>query len=69
MSHGPKCTFCGGSISASRDYRRVTGFERRRSGGGTNALSLRTVSHEWACEGCIRRMTRDRVNANQGALL
>lgn len=69
MATTAKCTFCDGPIAPSRDYREVTGFERRRAGGGTNALALRAPGDKWACEGCIRKQTKEGVNANQGSLL
>lgn len=68
MSATPKCCFCGAAIMPALDYRRVSGFERSRKAGGTNALALREPSNEWACSGCVRRETKDRVNANQGGL-
>jgi hypothetical protein len=64
-----KCTFCSAQITPSRDYRKVEGFERKRDGGGTNAIRLRVVKDEWACMHCIDRQTRDHVNVHQDSLL
>ena len=52
MSEG-NCTFCGSPINPDRDYRKVTGWERRRDQGGTNAIRLREPTNEWACMACI----------------
>ena len=32
---------CGTTIDPNQDFRKVVGWERRRDGGGTNALRLR----------------------------
>lgn len=50
------CSFCGEAVNPNRDYRRVTGWEKRRSEGGTNALRLREPHEdEWACASCVDR--------------
>lgn len=67
MSHNLRCTFCGGEISVNRDYQKVEGFERKRDGGGTNAIRLRQPKGEWACTSCIDKESRG-INAQQSGL-
>lgn len=62
------CVFCGGAINHVSDYRRVEGFERHRSEGGTNALALRKATEEWACSACVDRAKRG-VSPTQQALV
>ena len=45
--------FCDAPIDPARDYQKVEGFERRRAGGGTNAIRLRHPLPAWACVGCV----------------
>lgn len=47
------CVHCGGPIDENRDYQQVTGWEKRRSQGGTNAIKLREPQGVWACCVCI----------------
>lgn len=62
------CVLCGKEIpSLANAYRRVTGFERQRHQGGTNAIRLRELSDEWAHAFCIDREAHN-VNANQMGL-
>jgi len=45
--------FCGGEVSERTGYRRVTGWEKRRRAGGTNAIVMREPQPIWACFTCI----------------
>jgi hypothetical protein len=48
------CIFCGKEgIDPERDYRKVSGFTKRRVGGGTNALKLTENHDEWAHRLCV----------------
>jgi hypothetical protein len=49
------CPLCGQPIDPSnpRVWQRVSGWEQKRKGGGTNAIALRRVEQEWAHPGCI----------------
>jgi hypothetical protein len=50
------CVFCGEPITSVRtSFRKVTGWERHRDAGGTNALALREPTDEWACWACVDR--------------
>jgi hypothetical protein len=64
------CVYCGGSIDAEHDYHAIVGWEKRRSGGGTNAIALRETAKpdRWACEDCINKLKRG-VTPEQGSLL
>jgi hypothetical protein len=62
------CTFCDAEIDASRDYRRVHGWEKYRVQGGTNALACREQEDKWACRTCIERMGRG-ISLDQGTLI
>lgn len=59
------CTFCGVKINPDQDYRKVTGWERHRTQGGTNAIRLREVQPVWACRWCIDRQSRGVPPAQQ----
>jgi len=50
-----RCCLCEREIGpAETMFRRVTGWEKIRSGGGANAIVLReTVDAEVACSACI----------------
>lgn len=50
------CMYCLREIEPSRAYRRVIGWERRREGGGTNALRGRRPTNDFACTRCIDRI-------------
>jgi len=54
------CAFCGKPVNPhdSTVYQRVSGWEHRRKGGGTNAIALRKVEQKWAHANCIRRASR-----------
>ena len=62
------CVYCKGPIDGSLDYRRVIGWERQRSAGGTNAIALREPQDEWACAECVRKLKRG-VTLEQTSLL
>ena len=50
----PTCEFCGTPIrNPNTSYRKVTGWERKRTDGGTNALRCREPHDEWACTVCV----------------
>lgn len=68
MSAAGKCIYCEKEIDPSRDYRKVEGFERSRSGGGTNAIRLREPKDEWACAPCVDKLSRG-IAPEQGSLL
>jgi hypothetical protein len=52
----PRCVFCGQEVlSPATAYRKVTGWERKRDGGGTNALALREPHDEFAHVSCVDR--------------
>ena len=53
---------------ASMTYRKVTGWERPRLAGGTNAVALRAPHDEWACWECIHKQGRG-IPVGQGSLL
>lgn len=55
---GPRCHYCGRGVDPySHETRiRVTGWERPRSAGGTNALELREPTGQYACASCIGRI-------------
>lgn len=55
-----RCTYCLRLVEPEAAYRRVTGFERRRAGGGTNALRLRQPHDVWACSPCVERLAAGR---------
>jgi hypothetical protein len=51
-----RCRFCLREIDPDLAYRHVSGFERKRPGGGTNALRLREPHDSWACSQCVDRL-------------
>lgn len=54
-----ECRFCHGPINPEVDYRRESGWAKKRSAGGTNALALREAHNEdWAHARCVERMKR-----------
>jgi hypothetical protein len=55
-----RCQFCLREIEPEYAYRRVTGWERKRDGGGTNALRLRHPHDAWACSQCINTLAAGR---------
>lgn len=63
-----RCSLCGqAGIDPERDYRRVIGWERRRSAGGTNAVALRQPLGEWAHRNCVD-LTTSGISLDQGAM-
>lgn len=52
------CHFCGDQLDTSmgRVSQFVSGWERRRRAGGTNAIILRKVHPQWACYECIEKL-------------
>lgn len=46
------CIDCGKPIDPQRDYRRVTGWERQRVGGGLHSLKGRQETGEWLHKDC-----------------
>lgn len=67
MAHNLKCEFCSREISTARDYQLVKGYERKRDGGGTNALRLREPLGKWACKFCIDKEAKG-IGASQEGL-
>lgn len=49
-------------------FRKVSGWERRRTGGGLNALALRQSHDEYACYACIERLQKG-ISVSQTTLL
>lgn len=52
-----------------RVYRRVTGWERQRDAGGTNALALRQPQDVYAHVKCVDQAKRGIDPSTQGSLL
>jgi hypothetical protein len=52
------CHFCKREVDADlgRTAQFVSGWERKRKQGGTNALILRKVHPQWACGECIDKL-------------
>lgn len=63
-----KCVFCGREVNPDVDYREVTGFERYRKAGGTNAIRLRKPGERWACTPCVDRMAKGIAYSQQSLL-
>jgi hypothetical protein len=59
---------CGNMIDEDRDYRKVTGWEKRRAQGGTNALRGRETHDVWACRFCVDKQARG-IAPEQTALI
>jgi hypothetical protein len=68
MSEQGRCSFCNKPVNPDQDYRKVTGWEKHRSQGGTNAIRLRKTHEEWACFTCISKQARG-IAVGQTALL
>lgn len=64
---GAECKFCSAPIIEARDYQRVTGWEKKRKGGGLHGLRGRTETGEWACSGCVEKLARG-ISPDQGGL-
>ena len=63
----PECTFCGEPVGHP-PYFEVTGWERHREQGGTNALRLREQTGRVACSACIAKKSLG-VSEDQETLL
>ena len=55
-----RCVFCNLELDSDQPgvYQRVTGWERLRKQGGTNAIRLPQRQYEWACGDCIELRVR-----------
>lgn len=54
-----RCFYCGELIPSSRGaHARVTGWEKARKAGGTNALRVRERTGEWAHDRCVDMKSR-----------
>jgi hypothetical protein len=58
LSEAGKCIYCRAEINPDVDYRKVEGFEQRRTQGGTNAIRLRKSLDVWACAHCVGRASK-----------
>ena len=72
-NYGYWCALCGGAIvdedlDTVHAMDQVTGYERKREAGGTNALALRRTTGKKAHSTCVRSEQRG-VSARQGDLL
>jgi hypothetical protein len=63
-----KCAFCGDPVDPKCDFRKVTGWECKRTDGGTNALRLREQHDEWAHKVCVDMEAR-KLNSRQQSLI
>jgi len=63
-----RCVYCNRPVTIDHDYRKVIGWERHRSGGGTNALAVREPQDEWACSECVSKLKRG-VTMEQTSLI
>lgn len=62
------CAFCKKTgIDPEKDYKKVSGFTRKRQGGGVNALKLQEYSGEWAHKMCVDMQAAGH-NLGQGGL-
>ena len=63
-----RCAFCRHEVDPleATTYQRVSGWERRRKGGGTNTIALRKTQQEWAHGKCVAREAQGL--SNQGRL-
>ena len=52
------CELCGKEISrnSSGVWHKVSGWEKRRPGGGTNHVALRKVEDVFRCEECMQKL-------------
>lgn len=55
-----RCSVCGEVVDERRQtvYNKVTGWEKKRDQGGTNALRLREPDNEFMCVICMDKLTR-----------
>ena len=64
-----RCAQCGVTITTSMTaFQRVTGFAKKRSGGGANAIALAEWSDEWLCKPCVDTSMRTGVRWEQQSL-
>jgi hypothetical protein len=64
-----RCVFCGRVIaSPAHGWRKVVGWERERSQGGTNALAVRQPLDEWCCVEDMQKLRRGLDPAQQSLL-
>jgi hypothetical protein len=66
------CELCGKAMNSydleHTAYRFVSGWEKPRTAGGTNALALREVTDKRAHAACVR-LVSDGINVGQAALI
>lgn len=55
---GMQCSFCERDLEGETVYQHVSGWERWRDEGGTNALALRQTEQDFACMDCIESFKR-----------
>lgn len=69
MSATLPCDFCGTAVDITKPhYQRVHGWERGRSAGGTNQITLREVDAAVvACYNCVQKR-KDKISQDQGAM-
>lgn len=55
-----ECVYCHLPLDSDQHgiYQYVHGWERKREGGGTNALRLPLREMKWACHACIEERVR-----------
>lgn len=60
------CFFCGATVDSDSKgvYQYVSGWERRRDKGGTNAIRLPERQSRWACHSCIEERAKGLENQN-----
>jgi hypothetical protein len=46
---------CDKRINPQTDWTEVTGFDRPRVAGGTNAISMRATTGRYLCDDCMRK--------------
>lgn len=63
-----RCSICDASLQGWTVYQKVSGWERWREAGGTNALALREPKQEFACQRCIDALKRGVDPKNQVVL-
>jgi hypothetical protein len=64
------CALCGEQIDTNSRlvFRKVTGWEQKRSQGGANVIHLREEIDVWACDTCINRRKRG-IDPAQGSFV
>lgn len=63
-----RCFYCNTLIDSDARgiYQYVSGWERKRAQGGTNALRAATRRERWACHACIEKLVK--IGLGQEAL-